>query len=167
MLSRFLLILLATAASCRPEPMAPEPEPTPAFSGISPTDFNGAALGDPDTTDWRLDDAWLPAEAALFPGANTPLCASPEGFTIYPAYPNPCGDVLGLGFVSQPQALWDFVLVDEKLVPLRRIESFAAATGPNSIQIDLSSFPKDTLRLYYRIRSEACVLRGHGDILRQ
>ncbi len=147
--------------------MIPEPAPIPSFQGITFTDPNGAFLGDPDTTDWRLDEVWLPAEAALFPSANTPLCASAEGFAIYPAYPNPCGDVLGFGFVSASNAILDLVLVDEKLVPLRRVEGYATVPGANNLQLDLAGFPIDTLRLYYRIRTGSCVLRGYGDILRQ
>ena len=159
-----LLLLLTAMAACRPEPVTPDP--IPPFTGTSPTDFNGAALGDPDTSDWRLDDAWFPAEAALFPAGPTATCPSPSGAAVFPAYPNPCGDVLSLAFISPSNALWDMVLVDGDLEPLRRIESFAASPGTNNLQFDLSPFPADTLRLYYRMRLDGCVLRGHGDVVR-
>lgn len=166
MLARILLPFLLAFGACRPEPVTPDSDPIPTFTGISPTDFNGAPLGDPDTSDWRLDDVWIPAETALFPSAPAATCTASAGFSVYPAYPNPCGDVVALTFLSQPNALWDLVLVDGDLKPLRNILAFSATQGANNLQFDLSAFPSDTLRLYYRVRFNDCLLRGHGDLLK-
>lgn len=172
LLSAMLFFAACDQDTVVPTPPEPEPEPEPEiiyFTGVSLTDENGQAMSSPDTTDWRLDDEWTAAEKALFPAAPENTCAAADSMSLWPAYPNPAGNVLGLSLNSQAGKQWDFRLVDQDLNPVLSLDGYTATGGSNSFHLNLSSVTvKDTLRLYYQVQlNNGCTLRGHGDLIRQ
>lgn len=165
---RLYLSLLIFLVACQQEPpVEPTPVPRLYFRGISMTDHNGLSLNEEDSTDWRVDDTWLEQELGLFPPNSYSMCLHDGLIRVYPAFPNPVENVLGLYFVSKANLKWTFNLVDEQLVS-RQLLVHTAVEGVNSIQLDVSSIvEKDTFRLYYEALDQGCVYRGHGDLLFQ
>ena len=165
---RFYLLFVLLLPACQPEPpVEPAPVSRLYFRGISMTDENGLALNEEDSTDWRVDDTWIEQELGLFPSNPYSICFHDGLIRVYPAFPNPVRNDLGLYFVSKANLRWTFNLVDEDLVS-RQIAVHTAVEGVNSIHLDVRSITeKDTFRLYYEALDQGCVYRGHGDILFQ
>lgn len=131
------------------------------------TDDNGLPLNEEDSTDWRVDDTWLDWELGLFLANSFDICLHDGLVRVYPAFPNPVRDVLGLYFMSRGNMKWTFNLVDEDLVS-KQVLVYSAVEGVNSIQLDVRTImEKDTFRLYYEVLDQGCVYRGHGDIIFQ
>jgi hypothetical protein len=60
---------------------------------------------------------------------------------------------------------WRFRLVDEDFNLLDSLDWHNPPVWYNSIVWEMDSFPRDTVRLYYQIEKQGCMMRGHGDIL--
>jgi hypothetical protein len=128
-------------------------------------DENGQALSNGDPTDWRSDDVWASQESELFSPSLLPLCSSlPDSMGVFAA-PNPCKNVLGLGFLTPAGATWRFRIVDENFKLLKEYDWVNPMPYYNYLQVKTDDFPKDTVRVYYRVERAGCVWRGHGDVV--
>lgn len=137
----------------------------PAFTGITMTDENGLPLNAPDTTDWRVGDAWEQVENGLFDLAELPLCSGNAEAS--PGFPNPCGNAMHFRFVSPANAAGYFRVVDKDFNVLVEADSIPFEAGAKTISLNFSAVSPGTVRLYYRLVSGTCEYRGHGDILVQ
>jgi hypothetical protein len=164
-----LLLTFFSSACSDDDNSSSEPEipATISFNGISPVDVQGAPVAAPDPTDWKLTDGWTSTEENLFGTEQLALCSPNPDFEVFPAYPNPCMDILSLSLKAVPQYSLDLRLVDSEYTLLFLLNNLALDTI-SAFQIDLNQAQAssgDTLRLYYRIRGEDCQFQGHGDIL--
>ena len=164
-LSALLIALLIFALSCNSCDKDDEIITLPTFTGFSLTDDNGQALSNPDTTDWRVDDSWEQVEKDLFDLPELPLC-NDDG-VVSPAFPNPCGSVLGFRFISTANTTGYFRVVDKDFNVLVEADSVSFEAGAKTISLNFSTVNADTARLYYRIVNGSCEYRGHGDVLVQ
>lgn len=161
----FLLPLAAFFFACKDDEPTGNPNSKIYFTGISRIDDNGSPTAFPDTTDWRSDDEWLKQESDLFATSQPFMCGSTDSAQIYAASPNPCKNKFWIGFHTGTNVIWRFRLVDEDFNLLDSLDWTHPSLGYNAINWDVSSFPRDTVRLYYQIEKQGCMLRGHGDIL--
>lgn len=161
----FFLLIAALFSAC--EDTEPEANPTPKiyFTGISRIDQNGSPTAFPDTTDWRSDGHWIEQESDLFATAQPLLCSSTDSAEIYAASPNPAKGQFIVGLFTGSNVTWRFRLVDEDFKLLDSIDWYNLNPWYNAITWNTDSFPRDTIRLYYQIEKQGCMLRGHGDIL--
>lgn len=138
------------------------------FTGISRTDNLGVPIAAADTSDWHANDAWEAKEANLFlNGLNSGFpCATINTSYQIAAYPNPASNQIALSLsldnVSATQ--FGYRLVDENFNVLLSNDNILSS---NSLMLNLSGLPTDTLRLYYKFVHSGCEYRGHGDILIQ
>lgn len=157
--------MLAFVLACTPDEPKPVGDPPKIyFTGISPVDENGQALGNADVTDWRTDDDWSASEIALFPSTTLLTCGPSDSVQVY-QFPNPCQEVFALGFRTQQGTTWRFRIVDESFHLLREYDWIGPMPNYNQIQFKTEGFPKDTVRVYYQAEKPGCLWRGHGDVL--
>lgn len=167
----FILIVLSSliiisCGSKDQEDETPLPDTLPEpIEGIIMTDINGALIGGSDSTDWMLDLDWVPQEENIFQESNLPLCdISNEQF--YPAYPNPCLDIIYLALSNFPTSAIEVAIVDT----LFSVEAqFTADIDPTSsgFAIDVTGLePNNIYRIYYRISDSDCEYRGFGDFIK-
>jgi hypothetical protein len=155
--------LIASSCVENSEDDNPPMDDTIFFTGITPTDPNGLALGDPDPTDWRFDDEWTEQEAALFPEEPTfALGCMPNINYEIMAFPNPSNGIFSLLFQKESTTQVELRLVNEDFNTLISIDEVAQ----DIIQLNAGTFGiKDTVRLYYRFIEGNCEYRGPGDIV--
>lgn len=161
------MLLLGALAGCRQDVIKEEPKTDKIyFSGLTGVDETGAWTGPYDSTDWRLDDVWVAQESGLFAPSTLPLCGSlpPDSLGVFIS-PNPCKEVSMLGFQTPSGTTWRFRFVDENFVLIKVYDWEMAIPWYNSLAINTTGFPKDTIRVYYMVERAGCVWRGHGDIL--
>ncbi|MDX1912241.1 MAG: hypothetical protein SFV22_12175 [Saprospiraceae bacterium] len=136
------------------------------FTGLTMTDENGQSLGQTDPTDWGWADTWTIEEKNLFNHGDLPLCPAPPSDSIGVFFmPNPCKEAFFLSFMTPTGYDWRFKFVDEAFNVLKEVEFLQATPLFNGVHVQTTSFPKDTIRVYYQIEKNGCALRGHGDIL--
>ncbi len=161
----FALLTIVSLWACKDDDANSGENAKIYFSGISRVDYDGSATASSDTTDWRSDDQWVKQESDLFATSQPFLCGSTDSIEIYAAQPNPCTDRTIIHFFTGSDAVWRFRFVDENFNLLDSLDWQNPVPGYNAIIWDTDSFPKDTVRLYYQIEKQGCMLRGHGDIL--
>jgi hypothetical protein len=154
------LLFLLTAVGCNKEK-------TPVkkryyFTRITPTDPNRNLMGAPDTTDWKTGDVWNEAEEKLFADSYATNCTPPHPYTITVS-PNQCVNSFMAWFNKDSSTQVNMRLVDENLNVLLSVDSVTA----RAVAIDVSSFVKNTVRLYYKFIANNCEFKGYGDILIQ
>lgn len=165
-----VLLLISFSSACSDDeetPSTPAPTGKVSFNGISPVDEQGAPIAAPDPTDWNLSDSWSSTEKELFSDNQLPLCKPNADFEVFPAFPNPCRNILNVQLTAMPQYSLDLRLVDNEYTLFFFLDNLPLDTL-SAFQLDLSQVQAtsgDTLRLYYRIRGEDCQFQGHGDIL--
>lgn len=145
----------------------PNPEPAIDARSITETDANGTLTGSVDETDWTLSDEWNSRAITLFPsyGDYSFDCSSMPAVGLFPAYPNPCGDVLIFHADATPMWKVDLRIVNEDETALLSIDDQPVM----SLAIDITSATTqmDTfVRLYYLFHQDDddCALKGHGDV---
>jgi len=157
-LSTCVLLLLMVTIGCDKENT--QEKKRYYFTGITPTDANGNLMAMPDTTDWKTGDVWNEAEEKLFADTYVTNCTPSHPYKITVA-PNPCVNSFIAWFNKDSSTQVNMRLVDENLNVLLSVDSVTAG----AVSIDVSSFIKDTVRLYYKFIANNCEFKGHGDVL--
>jgi len=130
------------------------------FSGITETDSYGNTISS-DNDDWDFNDSWSKKELALFSEGLDEGCII-EGNLSAAAYPNPCNSIFNLAFVL-PEGKWlDIRIVNSDYDILYEKDSL---TLSRTMQIEVTGYSNEIIRVYYRIQDSSCELKGHGDIL--
>jgi|GEM_PF-1610955 len=166
----FILSILLFTISCGDEGPPNDIEDPQVFtfdlSEITPTDANGALLGNPDETDWTLDEEWPEIIQDLFEDYNSyeHTCPASNDLIIYPAYPNPGSGVFSISMERPTDSTFDLLLVNQ----------FGAILGEslditgNNISISTEQLVPEQdsfVRVYYRLTTiDNCAFLGHGDI---
>jgi len=166
----FLLAIFLFTISCGDEGPPNDIEDPQVFtfdlSEITPTDANGALLGNPDETDWTLDEEWPETIQDLFEDYDSyeHTCPTPSDLIIFPAYPNPGTGVFSIAMQRPSDSTCDFIMVDQFGSSLLEILNISGNNIPiNTEQIvpEQDSF----VRVYYLLRTiDNCAYRGHGDV---
>lgn len=141
----------------------------PEFTGITSTDQNAVIIGGVDTTDWRENETWLQIEKDLFSDFSSLSFnyTSDSTMMVYPAFPNPCSDILNLNYQKDSSVELQLRIVDEDfnlLFSLNSIYSDAISVSLNDIN-NLNSGVK--FRVYYIFKQgNTCIAKGHGDCMK-
>ncbi len=183
-----LLVIILILGSCSSDDGT-------SFTGITMTDEFARPIGDPDPTDWQIDEVWTPQELALFPDVDSDMLNNKgelidlsglnKTLFVSPVYPNPNG------------GNFSFLTPDESFLEGQIIivnNSYEVITGPFDLESDAilffsfevkslsaSFFQSDfidggdetvfqsgeIIRMYYYFKfSDSDVyLKGHGDVL--
>jgi len=161
----FIVLLLAFILTCKKKDAnAPTVNPI-NFRGIISTDNNGNIIYNNDSTDWKINDIWSATEAGLFP-TNKPICNNPPNYQVT-GYPNPCNGYITINYRQPQQALLEYRIVDRYYNVLIANDSLKYVNNQSvNYMMDLSKYKgSDTIRMYYKIITNTCECRGHGDIV--
>jgi hypothetical protein len=156
------LLLLFFACNKNTEDDTPPESPgIIQFKGITSTDENGQIIGNPDTTDWRIDDVWSEEEASLFSSSFDTNCTPSYDYQIG-VFPNPCNNVFSVFSDQSENTVLEVRLVTDQLQTLLSDNDLQEGV----VQLILFDYDiQDTARLYYRFIEDNCEFRGHGDIV--
>ncbi len=136
------------------------------INDITPTDANGALLGNPDNTDWTLDEEWSGVIESLFDDHDDYDydCSLANDINIYPAYPNPGNGIFSLSMQIPEDSKVSFEFVNKYATSLNEINDITS--GPLTINAQQFVPDQDSfVRVYYLLStSDNCGFRGHGDI---
>lgn len=153
----FLLAIILISGSCKEH----ETEDPVVFSGITVRNEFGDILSS-DSTDWQLFDQWVSKEKVLFENNINAFCDTSVGSFSVGVYPNPCTDLVIINFTRPEDYRISVRLVDQEFNVLLSEDTTISTSW--MINPGLLNFEGDLIRLYYKISSEGCELRGHGDI---
>lgn len=175
MIKTYQLLLLLTGAcffwGCEDKEMnEPEIENPMVFTldinDITPTEANGALLGNPDVTDWTLNDVWPEVIENLFEDYSDYdfSCTPNNDLTVFPAYPNPGNGIFSIIVQKPAEAKVSFEFVNQygtALNEIKGVTEFPVTIAANQFVPEQDSF----VRVYYIVStSDNCGFKGHGDI---
>jgi hypothetical protein len=149
-----ILTLLAILSSCEEE------NENNIFKGITETNESGFVIGSVDDSDWNFDDSWNDKETDLFSESFENMCFIDESYHIL-AYPNPSNDVCYISFYLGEDKRVAYRIVDKDY---NVIFSTDSASSTMAISLERMNLSNETIRIYYKVFSENCELKGHGDI---
>ncbi|SDY52726.1 hypothetical protein [Hymenobacter psychrophilus] len=173
------LIIIACLSTCQKQDATPTPVPAPApvidfgpNGGITQRDAIGYPQGDPDPTDWTLDDSWNQQEQDLFKelgfNLNTMAISGVKASRVF-AWPNPVGvGQVRVNFESNNPVALSFVVVDAKYRAVLPLQTSPNLSPYRQYLLDVSgsTFQQGKLYRLYYVLYDGKVLhyKGHGDI---
>lgn len=159
-LSILLPVLLFMIISCQKEKNKDTTDEI-VFEGITMTDECGNFMSQ-DTTDWKFTDNWTDKENALFIEKRDNICNINDFKYSIIAYPNPYDGIFSMEILKPENSRLAIRMVDQDFNVLISNDSITSHVIALTFRdLNLSN---EIVRIYYKILSEDCELRGHGDI---